>query len=145
MTTWKRENWPYIFFLFFFSTLHNYCIWLYRLVAKKQGTFSRVGYSIKDWTYLLPVHQIKSLRIWNLSLLLTLNVSILFWFLLFPPKNLFTKTFANLFEKLIWKTRVYFTLSTFCKIWNLSIFTTISILNFLKSSSRQTFIKTKII
>ena len=42
-------------------------------------------------------------------------------------------------------TRVHFTLSTFCMIWKDTIFTVISILNFLKTSSTQTFIKTKII
>ena len=41
--------------------------------------------------------------------------------------------------------RVHFTLSTFCMIWKDTIFTVISILNFFKSSSSQTFIKTKII
>ena len=37
---------------------------------------------------------------------------------------------------------VDFTLSAFCKFWNLSIFITISILNFKNSSSRQTLIET---
>ena len=41
--------------------------------------------------------------------------------------------------------RVRFTVSTFCMIWKDTIFTVISILNFFKSSSSQTFIKTKII
>ena len=37
--------------------------------------------------------------------------------------------------------QVHFTLNTFCMIWKDTIFTVISILNFFKSSSSQTFIK----
>ena len=39
--------------------------------------------------------------------------------------------------------RVVFTLITFCIIWKDTIFSVISILNFLKSTSRQIFTKTK--
>ena len=41
------------------------------------------------------------------------------------------------------KARVVFTLITFCIIWKDTIFSVISILNFLKSTSRQIFTKTK--
>ena len=48
-----------------------------------------------------------------------------------------------IFNTYINMPRVHFTLSTFIMIWKDTIFTVISILNFLKSTSRQIFTKTK--
>ena len=52
-------------------------------------------------------------------------------------------TFGEINRIPVETSRVVFTLITFCIIWKDTIFSVISILNFLKSTSRQIFTKTK--